>query len=421
MKKVILLLLNCFILSSSFGQASTIIAKFSRFYKANQADSIYTLFSAPMKSALHAEGNRQFFKEMKEQLGEITGTTASPVQTGSITEFRLSFEKPIMDYAVYIENEKVAGIYQKEISKKRADALPDESPDNFSVENKIGKLYGTLTLPKQQGKVPVVVMIGGSGPTDRNMNQGKELSTNSFLMLAKGLAANGIAAVRYDKRAVGKSAAATQTANISLDDYINDANLFFNKLSADSRFSKVIILGHSEGALIGLIAALQVKPAAYISLCGMEHNLVDLMGQQLKPVLSLTEYQIFREIADSLKAGKMVKRAMPSTFAPLFTPSSQSFLISSLKYDASTEIKKLNIPLLVVGGTTDIQIPAVAATHLAKLNSRATLKIIPGMNHILKKAPLDQALNVATYSIPSLPLHPGLLPVITAFIKSNIK
>lgn len=418
MKKVILLAFYCLITCSTFAQSNKIISNFSKFYKENQTDSIYNLFSSKMRSAITLEGTGQFMAQLKGQLGEIIAIKESKADSKGVAEFTLSFERPVVDLSLFVIKDSIAGIVQKAAQPKGADSTDLESPDNFTVDNTIGKLYGTLTLPKDKNKVPVVLMIGGSGPTDRNMNQGQALKTNSFLLLAKGLADNGIASVRYDKRGVGKSINATKNANVILDDFINDAKLFINQLSSDSRFSKIIILGHSEGALIGLVTSLQMKPAAYISLAGVDHNMVDLIGDQLKPALSPQDFVLFQEVSDSLKAGKTIKKDLPLPLAGLFTTPNQLFLISTLKYDASKEIKKLKIPILVIGGTTDIQVPAQAATNLSKMNKGATLQVIPEMNHVLKKAPADRASNVATYNNPSLPLHAELVPVLTKFIHS---
>ena len=147
--------------------------------------------------------------------------------------------------------------------------------------------------------------------------------------------------------------------------------------------------------------------------------MVTLIGEQLKPALSPKEYNLFTELADSLKAGKIVHRNLPPSLAPMFTLSSQVFLSSTIKYDQSKEIKKLNIPVLIIGGSTDLQVPAKAAAQLAKMTNRATLKIIPGMNHVLKRAPAERRANLATYDQPTLPLHEDILPLITNFIKKH--
>lgn len=407
--------------SSANAQTNKTVVKFTEFFKANQTDSIFNLFTHKLKAALKVEGTKQFVMTVKGQLGEIVGYREVETQVKEVSEFRLSFEKPIVDLALYISKDSITGIFQKAVQAQEKDSVDIYSPDNYSIDNSYGKLQGTLVLPKDKKKVPVVLMIGGSGATDRNMNQGQALKTNAFLLLAKGLAENGIATLRYDKRGVGTSMQAVNGTGLTFDDLIKDANLFVSKLAADERFSSIIVLGHSEGAAIGLITSLQTKPDAFISLCGFTNDIVTLMSQQLKPMLSKEDFNVYTEIADSLQAGKIVKRAMPAALGPIFTPTNQAYLISSLKYNPSQEIQKLKIPILVIGGTTDLQVPAEAATQLASRNKKATLSIVPDMNHILKKATSDRMSNLATYNNPTLPLHKDMVPLLVKFIKKYCK
>lgn len=419
MKKALIVLLSMFMIYSVHAQTNKTVSKFSDFYKANQPDSIYTLFSSEIKTALKLEGTRQLVAQIKGQLGEIVGVRKEDASANGLTDFRLSFEKPLFEISLVISNDLIAGLTQKAVKSKGVDSTEVNSPDNFYVENKIGRLNGTMTLPKTKGKVPVVLMIGGSGPTDRNMNQGEALKTNSFYLIANALAEKGIASVRYDKRGVGKSMSAVNTANVTLDDFIDDAKLFINKLASDDRFSNVIVLGHSEGALIGLIASLQTKPAAYISVCGTKKDMVTLIGEQLKPMLTPEDFSVYTQISDSLKARKIFSKPMPAALTPIFNPRSQGFLISTLKYDSGRELAKLKIPVLLIGGTTDLQVPAEAATQLSKINNKASLMVIPEMNHVLKKAPLDRASNLATYNNGTLPLHSDIMPILVDFITKN--
>ncbi len=419
MKKSLVVIWFMVVVCSAQAQTYGAPFKFTEFFKANQPDSIYNLFTAKMKGAIKVEGTRQLLGQLKSQLGEITNIREMESKGNGLSEFRLSFERPIVEIALIIDKDSIAGLLQKVVITKKADSAQIDSPDNFTVDNSIGKLYGTLTRPKDKRKVPVVLMIGGSGPTDRDMNQGQALRTNSFLLLAKGLAENGIASLRYDKRGVGTSMEAVNKSSLTLDDFINDAKLFISKLALDHRFSSVIVLGHSEGAVIGLAASLQTKPTAYISVCGFENNMLNLIGEQLKPALTAEDFKIFSEVADSLKAGKIVTKKLPSALATIFTPTSQSFLISTLKYNPSIDIQRLKIPVLVIGGSTDLQVSAAAATQLAKMNKRSTLKIIPEMNHILKSAPADRMQNLATYNNPTLPLHDDIVPLLTNFIKKS--
>ncbi|WP_432713821.1 alpha/beta fold hydrolase [Pedobacter sp.] len=418
MKKLFLTLL--FFCSLLVAKAQTehnaTVTKFIGFYKANQADSIFGLFSPEMKAALKIEGTRQMLTQLKGQLGEIvkSGYNGSPANT--FNEYRLSFEKPIVEMALIVKDNLIAGIHQKQVKAAVNDPVELESKDNFSINNTIGTLYGTLLLPQHTGKVPVVLMIGGSGPTDRNMNQGQALKSNSFLMLAKALAAQGIATLRYDKRGVGKSSAAHQSPQIALDDFINDAQLLITKLQADDRFSKVIVLGHSEGAIIGLVSSLKTTPTAFISLSGYATNMADILKKQLKTLASPEDYKTTTEIIDSLKGGKIVNRKLPSSLADLFSPATQAYLRSTLKYDASKEMSKMKIPVLVIGGTTDLQVGIEEAKQLAKANPKATLKLVEGMNHVLKAAPVDRTLNLETYNSPEKPIHDALAPLLVDFI-----
>jgi len=145
-------------------------------------------------------------------------------------------------------------------------------------------LHSTLLLPKDTTKpMPIVLLISGSGPTDRNGNSpmlpGKN---NSLLMLAEGLASNGISSLRYDKRGVGESAGAmVAEADLRLDTYVDDAMSWCEQLRKDKRFSVVIIAGHSEGSLIGMLAAKRCNADGFISISGAGRAAADILRTQL--------------------------------------------------------------------------------------------------------------------------------------------
>ncbi|MCJ7811753.1 alpha/beta hydrolase, partial [bacterium] len=100
----------------------------------------------------------------------------------------------------------------------------------------------------------------------------------------------------------------------------------------------------------------------------------------------------------------------------LLRPSVQPYLISWFKYDPQKEIAKLEIPVLIIQGTTDIQVSVQDAEQLTSANQRAVKQIITGMNHIMKEAELDRVLNIQTYNQPDLPLKTELIKVIVGFI-----
>jgi len=400
--------------------ASETVAKFIRFYKANQPDSIYSLFTMQMKTAVNPDGTKELVDRIKNQLGAVVRSRYSGSPGEGIHGYFLRFQRPIVDLVLTIQDNQIAGITQQTITADKNDPVELESTDNIWIDNSFGTVYGTLLMPdtaKFTGKLPVVLLIAGSGPTDRNMNQGASLRSNSFLMLARALAANGIASVRYDKRSVRKSVSTQVQEDVKLDDFINDASAFINLLKGDPRFSKVIVAGHSEGATIGIYAAMYTAPAAYISLSGPGSDIGTLLKKQLKSRLSSAEYKTALEILDSLKAGKLYHKHLPETLAPVFTLPVQPFIISSLDYNPAAKIAQLKQPVLIVSGTTDLQVGVEEAKQLKVAKPDAKLVVITGMNHVLKTAVKDMGLNLKTYNAPDLPLHAALAPAVINFIK----
>ena len=154
---------------------------------------------------------------------------------------------------------------------------PAETPIDLTTPT--GIIHGTLVLPSGDGKVPVVLIIAGSGPTERDGNNpllpGKN---NAYKMLADALAADGIASLRYDKRGIGASrAAGGKESDLRFDNYVDDAAAWVGKLAENPRLSKVIIAGHSEGSLIGMLAASRTKAAAFVSVAGVAKRASDVM------------------------------------------------------------------------------------------------------------------------------------------------
>jgi len=277
-------------------------------------------------------------------------------------------------------------------------------------------LHGTLQLPALQGKVPVVLIIAGSGPTDRDGNSRLGVRCNAYRMLADSLQRDGIATLRYDKRGIGASAGAMKSeSEIRFEDMIRDAAGFALQLKKDGRFSKVIILGHSEGSLVGMVAARDARADGFISLAGAGDRIDRIIESQLKTQLPQLVEQA-RSLFDSLGQGFTVQE--PKNYlASLFHKSVQPYIMSWMKYDPQAEIKKLSFPVLILQGTTDIQVSVEDARKLKAAKPDATLQIITGMNHILKPAPADSKQNIATYTQPELGLHPALTAIIRDFVK----
>lgn len=285
------------------------------------------------------------------------------------------------------------------------------------LETKSGMLEGSLFVPEGKKRMPVVLIIAGSGPTDRNGNN-PAMKNNSLRMLATELYKNGIASLRYDKRGIGKSReAGLKEQDLRFEHYISDAKDWIEFLKQDKRFNEIIVIGHSEGSLAGVVASQQGHADKFITIAGAGLSADRTLKEQLKSqppeVLKLA-----LPIIDKLVLGETVDDINPILYS-LFRPSVQPYIISWFKYDPAREIAKLSIPVLVIQGTTDIQVSEKDADILVKANPKSELKIVKGMNHIFKEAESDRMKNIATYNQPDLPVKPELVEIITDFIKNE--
>ena len=283
-----------------------------------------------------------------------------------------------------------------------------------------GVLHGTLSMPDGQGKVPVVLLHAGSGPTDRNGNSAMLPGQNNALrMLADALARNGIATLRYDKRGIGASASAgRREADLRLDDYVNDATAWLRQLRADPRFTNVLMAGHSEGALIAMVACQKAQLDGCVLIAGAGNALDDILRVQLKPRLPPELYAQNERILLALKRGEQVSDVPPALLA-LYRPSVQPYLISSLKVDPRAVVGVLRMPLLILQGATDLQVSVADAQALSAAAPAARLVIVPGMNHVLKMVSGDLAQQMPSYGDPALPLAPALVDAVTAFVQER--
>ena len=288
----------------------------------------------------------------------------------------------------------------------------------ISLSTPTGELRGSLMLPDTGQARTVALIIAGSGPTDRNGNS-PMAKNDSLKLLADALAASGIASVRYDKRGIGESAAALENeSDIVFTDLVNDAKAWIGLLAADKRFADIAVIGHSEGATIGLLAAQHEAVDAYISIAGpakpAAQGLRDQLAGRLPPALASKS----EEILVALEGGETVQDVPPQLMV-LYRPSVQPYLIDWFKVVPTEEIKKLRVPCLIVQGDTDIQVPVTTARALQEAQPSAELVIVEGMNHVLKLVPNDQAKQLASYQDPSLPLASKLHESIVRFLRSS--
>ena len=287
---------------------------------------------------------------------------------------------------------------------------------NVFINPKSGFVRGTQSFPKSKDRALACLIIPGSGPTDRNGNNGSILMSNAYKFLSDSLASAGFAVIRYDKRGVAESADSDfREAFMTIDEYVKDAARWIKDMKSNTRFTKVVVIGHSEGSLIGMLAADSSGADAFISLAGPAKRADSLLLNQLRNQ-SLSIYEESEKIIRQLNAGKNVEQVSPLLKA-VFRPSVQNYLRSWFKYEPKTIISQMKIPVMIVQGTTDIQVEPIEGNLLHQAKPEADFLLISGMNHILKQAPEDRNANLSTYFNPELPLHPKLIPGLIQFLQ----
>ena len=277
-------------------------------------------------------------------------------------------------------------------------------------------LKGTLYTPlKQNKKNNLVILIAGSGPTDRNGNQ-KGMTNNSLQLLAEALANNNIAVYSYDKRIFAQMATGKlDEGSLSFDTFIDDAKAVLLHFKNQKKYHTITIAGHSEGALIGLVAA-NGNADAYISIAGVGRSIDEVLLEQIEKQAPFLKEEVEKNLA-TLKCGTTFELKNPM-LTSLFRSSVQPYMISWIKYNPQTEMKQLHIPTLIINGDKDIQVSVNDAQLLHQAKSDAQLKIISNMNHIFKEIKGDDTVNKASYTNPDLPVIPELPSVIATFIQS---
>jgi pimeloyl-ACP methyl ester carboxylesterase len=290
-----------------------------------------------------------------------------------------------------------------------------------------------LTAPGPQGPLegsfvdagkhaPVVLIIPGSGPTDRDGNNPMGMTAAPYRLLAEALAAKGVSSVRIDKRGMfGSKAAIADPNKVTIGDYATDARSWVAAIQKQTGAGCVWVLGHSEGALVAL-AAVQ-KPGGVcgvILVSGAGRRLSDVIREQLRsnpanaPVLDSAMAAL-----DALDRGQHVDvTGMNPALLPLFRPQVQDYLIDMFRQDPAKLAASVKVPLMIVQGERDIQVSTADAKALAAAQPKAKLVLVPTMNHVLKDVTSDdRAANMATYRDPSLPVDRTLVDAIVGFVK----
>jgi len=288
------------------------------------------------------------------------------------------------------------------------------------VETATGTLNGTLETPDgAPGSVPVVLIVAGSGPTNRDGSNAGGVSVTPYRQLAGALAARGIASVRYDKRGVAGSALSAKVGDQpAFTTYVDDVAAWVTKLRADRRFSRVVVVGHSEGSLLALLAAAEVPVDGIVSLEGAGRPALDVIVEQMTAASTPPdEVAAAKTIASEIRDGKD-PGAVPSDLQPLFPHYLRTYEQQWFSTDPTAASRAVAAtPLLVVQGGKDIQVSEVDGQRIAAAHPGASYRMFPSMNHVLLDvAGNDRAANLAAYNDTSLAIDPLMVDTVAAFV-----
>ena len=295
------------------------------------------------------------------------------------------------------------------------------------VECHWGKISATIALPAESANTAILI-VAGSGPTDRHGNSAAGLSTYSYKMLGEALAKDGVAVMRYDKRGIGLSSIpAEDVPNLVFEDYIDDARTCVEYLRNEG-FERVVVAGHSEGGLIALALAAEDECCldGVVLLCAPGYNMAEILNYQLSQQLVPAYMGLMvksTNIINALKAGNMVAEAdIPKELIGLFHPTVQPFIISNMRYEPTLLAAECRVPMLIVSGGRDIQVSLANGKRIHEAQPAAEHVVFENMTHVLKDADTsDRVMQLmSVYTNANQPLTEGVAVKIAEFI-NNIK
>jgi len=307
-----------------------------------------------------------------------------------------------------------------------AAAVASAHPGTADAERKVeiagpqGSLEGTFR--SGGAGAPVIVIVPGSGPTDRDGNNPLGVKAAPYRLLAEKLSGMGVSTLRIDKRGMfGSKAAIADPANVTFAEYAADARAWAAKARELSGAKCAWVGGHSEGALVALVAGQQSEGlCGVISISGSGRPIGVVLREQLRanPANAALLAQAETAISTLEQGGTVDASKLPAPLLPLFHPTVQPFIRDWMTYDPAKLAAALKLPLLIVQGGRDVQVGIADAEALHAAQPTSELQVVAEANHVLKAVPDgDRAANIASYGDEALPLAPAIAEAIAGFAK----
>ena len=281
--------------------------------------------------------------------------------------------------------------------------------EEILIKNDSIELPGTLSFTKT--KVSLVIWVHGSGNVDRNGNQGTVVKANYIKQFRDAINKENIAFFSFDKR-TSNPKNFKFLKGIIFTDFVSDVEKVIAHFKNDHRFSEIILVGHSQGSLIAMLAS--KGTSKYISLSGPAVSIDETIIEQItaqSPEFGKVAEAHFKELFETGDI-KQVNPLLASVFAKQNLP----FIKNWATYNPSEEIKKLTIPVLIINGDKDLQVKVSDAEALHKAKPSSKLVLIENMNHVLKHIEKD-ADNMNSYYSADFSLSEKLITTVVAFIK----
>jgi uncharacterized protein len=276
----------------------------------------------------------------------------------------------------------------------------------------VGPIDAVLTSPAGVDKPPVALLIAGTGSIDHDGN-GPQMKPATLKKLSDQLVARNIATLRYDKRGAGGwKPEFGKPEDFRFKDFVTDASALVKYLRDSGKFSKIILVGHSEGGLVAILAAQQRSVDRVVLLATAARTQGELLKAQLEKKLPAEAFAPVAKAIDNIMAGQIVDP--PPRGLPI-PPAMQPSLASAFNEDPIDPLQKLTMPILIVAGGRDLQLARVDMIALSTAAPQAKTAWEPEMNHVLVDVK-DDADNLAAYSQSDRPLDPNMIDEVAAFI-----
>jgi pimeloyl-ACP methyl ester carboxylesterase len=280
---------------------------------------------------------------------------------------------------------------------------------------RIGAIDAVLTVPADVERPVVALLIAGSGSTDHDGN-GPQIKPATLKKLSEQLVARKIATLRYDKRGAGGwKPEFGRAEDFRFKDYVDDAVALIDHLRSSGKFSKVVLVGHSEGGLVGILAAMRTPVDRLVLLATAARKQGDLLKAQLEKKLSADAFAPVAKAIDAIMAGETVDPPPPGLAIP---PVMQPSIASAFSADPIDPLLKLVVPALIVAGGQDHQIARLDFLALSTAAPVAKTLWLPQMNHVLVDVS-DDADDVASYNQPERPLDADMIDAVSAFLLAS--